>query len=293
VKDISVFFIPIIIFCPTPVRHAEKEKEEALRFKEKVALVTGAGRNIGAAIARAFAAEGAAVALIDIDASAAEKTAGQIKTEGGNCRAWSLDVGMAEAVAEISNQVRAHFGAVHILVNNAAVVPRTSESNAMALDLPEDIWDQAFRVNVKGAFLMSREVGRLMIQDGAKGRIVNIISAAAESPRVGAVQYCCSKAALAMLTRVLALELAPHGITVNSVSPGLIQVPQTAPLTPGRREYRDAFLRGIPMNRFGHPEEVARAVLFLAEDGSEYITGDTIRVDGGTLAGRSYLPKSV
>jgi NAD(P)-dependent dehydrogenase (short-subunit alcohol dehydrogenase family) len=132
-----------------------------------------------------------------------------------------------------------------------------------------------------------------MIRDKARGRIVNIISTAAESPRVGAVQYCCSKAALAMLTRVLALELAPHGITVNSVSPGLIQVPQQAPLTPARREYREAFLRGIPMNRFGRPEEVARAVLFLAEDGSEYITGDTIRVDGGTLAGRSYLPRSV
>jgi NAD(P)-dependent dehydrogenase (short-subunit alcohol dehydrogenase family) len=270
-----------------------KEKEEALRFKEKVVLVTGAGRNIGAAIARAFAAEGAAVALIDIDAPAAEKIAGQIKAEGGNSRAWSLDVGMAAAAAEVLKQVRAHFGAIHILVNNAAVVPRTPESNAMALDLSEDIWDQAFRVNVKGAFLMSREVGRLMIQDGARGRIVNIISAAAESPRIGAVQYCCSKAALAMLTRVLALELAPHGITVNSVSPGLIQVPQTAPLTPGRREYREAFLRGIPLNRLGRPEEVARAVLFLAEDGSEYITGDTLRVDGGILAGRSYLPKGV
>jgi NAD(P)-dependent dehydrogenase (short-subunit alcohol dehydrogenase family) len=258
-----------------------------------VALITGAGRNIGAAIARAFAAEGAAVALIDIDASAAEGTAEQIQAKGGNCRVWTLDVGMAPAVAEVSRQVRAHFGALHILVNNAALVPRTSESNAVALELPEDIWDQAFRVNVKGAFLMSREVGRLMIRDGARGRIVNIISTAAESPRVGAVQYCCSKAALAMFTRVLALELAPHGITVNSVSPGMIQVPQQAPLTPARREYREAFLRGIPMNRFGHPEEVARAVLFLAEDGSEYITGDTIRVDGGTLAGRSYLPKGV
>lgn len=263
-----------------------------MRFKDKVALVTGAGRNIGAAIAKAFAAEGAAVALIDIDTIAAEKTAGQIKTDGGNCRVWSLDVGMAAAVAEVSSQVRAHFGAVHILVNNAAVVPRSPESNALALDLSEEIWDQAFRVNVKGAFLMSREVGRLMVRDKARGRIVNIISAAAESPRVGAVQYCCSKSALAMLTRVLALELAPHGITVNSVSPGLIQIPHQAPLTPARRAYREAFLRGIPMNRFGHPEEVARAVLFLAEDGSEYITGDTIRVDGGTLAGRSYLPKS-
>jgi 3-oxoacyl-[acyl-carrier protein] reductase len=272
---------------------AKRKKEEALRFKGKVALVTGAARNIGAAIAGAFAAEGAAVALIDIDGPAAEKTAAQINAEGGNGRAWSLDVGIAAAAAEVSSDVRRHFGAIHILVNNAAVVPRTRESNAMALDLPEDLWDQAFRVNVKGAFLMSREVGRLMVQDGAGGRIVNIISAAAESPRVGAVQYCCSKAALAMLTRVLAMELAPHGITVNSVSPGLIQIPQTAPPTPGRREYREAFLRGVPMNRFGRPEEVARAVLFLAEDGSDYITGDTIRVDGGTLAGRSYLPKGM
>ena len=264
-----------------------------MRFKEKGALVTGAGGNIGAAIAQAFAAGGAAVALVDIDGSAAEETVGQIQTDGGASRGWALDVGDAQAAAEVVSRVRAHFGAIHILVNNAAVVPRTPGNNVTALDLSEDIWDQSFRVNVKGAFLMSREVGRLMIRDGVKGRIVNITSGAAESARIGAAQYCCSKAALAMLTRVLALELAPHGITVNSVSPGLIQVPQQAPLTPARREYREAFLRGIPLNRFGHPEEVARAVLFLAEDGSEYITGDTIRVDGGTLAGRSYLPKSV
>jgi 3-oxoacyl-[acyl-carrier protein] reductase len=264
-----------------------------LRFTEKVALVTGAGRNIGAAIARGFAAEGAAVALIDIDGSAAEKTAGQIQADGGTSRAWALDVGNARAAADVVSQVRSQFGNIHILVNNAAVVPRTPESNSTALDLPEEIWDQSFRVNVKGAFLMSREVGRLMIRDGVRGRIVNITSAAGESARIGAAQYCCSKAALAMFTRVLALELAPYGVTVNSVSPGLIQVPQQAPLPPGRQGYREAFLRAIPMNRFGRPEEIARAVLFLAEEGSEYITGDTIRVDGGNLAGRSYLPRNV
>jgi NAD(P)-dependent dehydrogenase (short-subunit alcohol dehydrogenase family) len=264
-----------------------------LRFKGKVALVTGAGRNIGATIARAFAAEGAAVALIDIDGPAAEKTAGRIQEDGGVSRAWAFDVGDARAVAEVASQAGAHFGTIHILVNNAAVVPRTAESNLTALDLPEEIWDQSFRVNVKGAFLMSREVGRIMIRDGVKGRIVNITSAAAESARVGAAQYCCSKAALAMFTRVLALELAPYGITVNSVSPGLIQVPQQPPLAPTRQAYREAFLRGIPLNRFGQPGEVARAVLFLADQDSEYITGDTIRVDGGTLAGRSYLPRGV
>ncbi len=263
-----------------------------MRFKGKVALVTGGGKNIGAAIAMAFGEEGAAVAVVDIDGFSAEETARKIQAEGGAALAWALDVGNASAVAGIVNQVPEHFGTIHVLVNNAALVTRTSGTINTVLEIPEEMWDKFFRVNVKGAFLMSREVSRIMIRDGVRGRIVNITSAAAESARVGAGHYCCSKAALAMFTRVLALELAPHGITVNSVSPGFIQVPQSGPMTAARKEYMEAFLRGIPVNRHGRPEEVARAVLFLAEESSEYITGESIRVDGGVLSGRTYLPKS-
>jgi NAD(P)-dependent dehydrogenase (short-subunit alcohol dehydrogenase family) len=179
-----------------------------------------------------------------------------------------------------------------MLVNNAAMVTRTPDTIATVLEAPLEMWEAFFRVNVTGAYLMSREVSRIMIGDRVRGRIVNITSTASESARVGAAHYCCSKAALAMFTRVLALELAPHGITVNSVSPGYIQVTQGVPMTPGRKEYREAFLRGIPVNRAGRPEEIARAVLFLAEENSEYITGENIRVDGGALAGRSHLPRS-
>ncbi|MBW2149012.1 MAG: SDR family oxidoreductase, partial [Deltaproteobacteria bacterium] len=224
-----------------------------MRFAGKVALVTGAGKNIGAAIARAFGAEGAAVAVVDIDSSSAEETARKIKADGGSAFAWTLDVGDASAVAEIVSQVQRHFGTIHSLVNNAALVTRTSDTITTILETSEEIWDQFFRVNVKGAFLMSREVSRIMIRSEVRGRIVNITSVAAESARIGAGHYCCSKAALAMFTRVLALELAPHGITVNAVSPGFIQVPQSGPVTAARKEYMEAFLKGVPVNRHGRP----------------------------------------
>ena len=262
-----------------------------MRFKGKTVLVTGAGRNIGTAIARAFGAEGAAVAVTDIVGSQAEEVAGKMRSEGGKARAWALDVGESSAVAEVVAQVRDSLGPLHVLVNNAALVPRAGGENPSVMDMPEDLWDRVFRVNVKGAFLMSREVSRHMVRDVIKGKIVNIGSASAESARSGAAHYCCSKAALAMLTRVMALELGPHGIAVNTVSPGIIEVSQGGPMTAARKAYRDAFLTAIPLQRFGRPEEVARAVLFLAEEGGEYITGESLRVDGGTLAGRAHLPK--
>lgn len=159
-------------------------------------------------------------------------------------------------------------------------------------ELTEGVWDQFFRVNIKGAFLMSQAVSRTMIRDRVRGKIINITSAAGESARPNAAAYCCSKAALAMFTRVLALELGPQGITVNSVAPGFIEIPQPGPANPVREAYAGAFRQTVPMNRLGRPEDIARAVLFLAEDGSDYITGENIRVDGGALAGRTNLPKS-
>ncbi len=263
-----------------------------MRFQEKVALVTGAGRNIGAAIAKAFGAEGATVAAVDIELASAEKTAEVIRAAGGKGSAWKLDVSDAAEVATIVSQVRESFGRIDILVNNAGQVGRKPEFNVLIHELSEEVWDQFFRVNAKGPFLMSRAVSQIMIRDKTPGRIINITSAAAESARVGGGGYCCSKAALAMLTRVLALELGPLGIAINSVSPGYIEVPQPGTVTSSRKEYREAFLRNVPMHRPGYPEEIARAVLFLAEDGSSFITGESLRVDGGALAGRMNLPKS-
>ncbi len=263
-----------------------------MRFQRKVALVTGAGRNIGAAIAKAFGAEGATVAVLDVDLASAEKTAGEIRADGGKGHAWRLDVGDAAEVAAVVPRVRDSCGKIHILVNNAGQVSRTPELNALIPELSEEVWDQFFRVNAKGPFLVSRAVSQIMIRDKVPGRIINITSAAAESARIGGAGYCCSKAALAMFTRVLAMELGPAGITVNSVAPGYIENPQPGPVTAERKEYREAFLRNVPLNRPGNPEDITRAVLFLAEEGSGYITGESLRVDGGNLAGRMYLPKS-
>ncbi len=263
-----------------------------MRFQGKVALVTGGGNNIGAAIAWMFGTDGAAVAIDDTDSSAAEEMARKIQQAGGKARAWNIDVSDAPAVARMVKEVRDLWGPIHILVNNAAVITRSAGTTSSVVDMPEEQWDRFFRVNVKGPFLMSREVARAMIQDKVPGRIINITSGAGESARIGASHYCSSKAALGMFTRVLAMELASYGITVNAVSPGLIPPPQRGALTPARKEYEDAILKGIPVKRFGRPEEIARAVLFLAEEGSDYITGATIRVDGGSMAGRTYLPKS-
>jgi NAD(P)-dependent dehydrogenase (short-subunit alcohol dehydrogenase family) len=260
-----------------------------LRFKGKVVLVTGAGRNIGAAIARAFGAEGATVAAADLVLSSAKETAQQIQGGGGEAQAWELDVATEGSVCEVVRQVRQRFGNIHVLVNNAAAVPRNPAANVPVQEMSLELWNHFFQVNAQGPFLMSREVSRVMIRGGVRGRIVNITSGAGESARIGAAHYCCSKAALAMLTRVMALELGPYGITVNSVSPGLIQVQME--MTPVRLEFMKSFLKAIPLNRYGQPEEIARAVLFLAEEDSGYITGESLRVDGGALAGRFHLPR--
>jgi NAD(P)-dependent dehydrogenase (short-subunit alcohol dehydrogenase family) len=242
-------------------------------------IVTGAGHGIGNAIAEAFAANGDAVTLADRDPTRAEAVAAEIHQQTGS-RAIPVqtdvrDVASVEAMVETSVS---EFGAIDVLVNNAGIYP-----SSLVVDMTDAEWDAVFDTNVKGTFLVSRAVARRMIARGAGGRIVNLTSASAEIGRVGAAHYCASKAAIAMFTRVLALELAPHDIAVNAVGPGLIEVPDWS--------HSDAYIAAMvaanPMRRMGQPEEIARAVLYLADPATTYVTGTTLYVDGGGLAGRS------
>jgi 3-oxoacyl-[acyl-carrier protein] reductase len=244
----------------------------------RVAMVTGAAHGIGRGIAREFARSGARVAIADLREAEAERAAREIAAEtGAEMLPVALDVRDAASVAAAVERIETALGPIVVLVNNAGIYPNTP-----VVEMDEAEWDAVFDTNVKGMFLVSRAVARRMIARGAGGRIVNISSGSAESGRVGAAHYCASKAAVNMFTRVLAMELAPHDIAVNAVGPGLVEVPGWSLSA----EYIDAMVAATPMKRMGQPDDIARAVLYLASPEATYITGTTLYVDGGSLAGR-------
>ena len=251
----------------------------------KVVLVTGGAHGIGHGVVGAFARAAASVAVADIDGVAAAKTAAEIEEATGTpVSPIQLDVRKAASVMAAVDAIVARFGRIDVLVNNAGIYP-----NSPVLEMDEAEWDAVFATNIKGAFLVARAVARVMVERGEGGRIVNVSSGAAVSGRVGGAHYCSSKAALNMFTRVLAIELAPHRITVNAVAPGLIEVERNAELAP---EYVESILRTLPAGRIGQPADVANAVLFLAAPASSFITGSILTVDGGSTAGRTGLPLS-
>jgi len=250
---------------------------------DRVVLVTGGGHGIGRAIGEVFARDGARVVIADRLASAAESVANAIRKEtAAEALPVEVDVRDAASVEAAVQQVIDRFDQIDVLVNNAGIYPNTP-----VVEMDEAEWDAVFDTNVKGMFLVSRAVARRMIDRGAGGRIVNISSGAAKSGRVGAAHYCASKAAVDMFTRVLALELASHDIVVNAVAPGLIEVPDWSLSD----EYINALIALTPMGRIGQPEDIARAVLYLASPEATFITGSVLSVDGGSLAGRP-LPLS-
>lgn len=249
----------------------------------RVVLVTGGGHGIGRAICEIFARNGDRVVIADRSASAAETVSSAIQEEMGvEALPVEVDVRDAESVVAAVRQVIERFGQIDVLVNNAGIYP-----NTLVVEMSEAEWDAVFDTNVKGMFLVSQAVARRMIERGAGGRIVNISSGSAKSGRIGAAHYCASKAAVDMFTRVLALELAPHDIVVNAVAPGLIEVPNWSL----SEEYINALIALTPVGRIGQPEDIARAVLYLASAEATFITGSVLAVDGGSLAGRP-LPLS-
>lgn len=244
-----------------------------MRLKDKVAIVTGAGRGIGLAIALALAREGARVALCDIERSTLDTALAAIKARGGQALAFQLDVSSKEQVQGVVAQVLAQWGASDILVNNAGIYDVLP-----AEDITKEQWDRVLAVNLTGAFFCCQAVIRSMKRQGS-GRIINIASSAGKSGgTLAGAHYSVSKAGLICLAKQLALELGPHGITANAVAPGRIDTPM---IKTRSDEENEAFRQRTPMRRLGTAEDVANAVVFLASEEASFITGEAMDVNGG------------
>ena len=244
-----------------------------MRFEGKVAAVTGGGSGIGRATAEALAAEGARVAVLDIDGDSAAATAEAI---GPAALAAALDVTHAEAVAAAMDWVAATAGGFDILVTSAAIA-----LNAPILETDAADWRRVIETNLTGTFLASRAAGRIMAAAGA-GRIVHVSSVNGLRAVTGRGAYAAAKGGVEMLTKVMAAELGPLGVTVNAVAPAPVETPMIAEMH--GPETREAWHRVLPIKRYGDPLEVAAAILFLASDEAAYINGHTMAVDGGFMA---------
>jgi NAD(P)-dependent dehydrogenase (short-subunit alcohol dehydrogenase family) len=251
-----------------------------MRFENTVVVVTGGGNGIGQAIAQAFAAEGAAVAIAEINPAAGERTAAAIIAAGGRAIAVPTDVADEEQVAHMAATVEAQLGPITILVNNAGVV-----AHILLLEMDRETWDRQIAVQLTGPFLVSKHIARGMIANHTPGRIINISSVSALMGRVKGGPHCASKAGLTLLTKVLAMELGEYGITVNAIAPGLIQTEAQREEMNLSQEYQQRYLRELPLGRLGQPDDIARSVLFLASPDAAWITGQLHVVDGGLMAG--------
>ncbi len=247
-------------------------------FTDRVAVVTGAGRGIGAAIAGRFAAGGATVAVLDLDPETAAATSQAITAAGGRALAVGLDVADEDAVDAAVTRVAEEFGRIDILVNNAGVTRDNLLFKMSATD-----WDTVLGVHLRGNFLMSRAVQKHMVER-RYGRIVSLSSRSALGNR-GQANYSAAKAGVIGLTATLAIELGPFGITVNAVAPGYIDTEMTR--ATARRmgadpeEFAAAAAEQIPARRVGKPEDVAAVVTFLASEDAGYVNGQTVHVNGG------------
>jgi glycerol dehydrogenase len=250
-----------------------KGYDRSFMLTGRVAMVTGAAQGIGKAIAALFAEKGATVALIDMQDSVSE-TAAEIRDAGGNALALTADLTHTQEIERVVEKTVKELGKVDILVNNAGVALLEE-----ARSLSESFWDRTMAVNVKAPFMLSQRVAREMIRAKTGGRIANMASQASVVALERHVAYCASKAAIVAMTQVLAVEWAKYDITVNAVSPTVIMTELGKKAWAG--EVGEAMRRKIPAGRFGHPDEVAAAVLYLCSDAAALVTGTNLIIDGG------------
>ncbi len=240
----------------------------------KVAVVTGAGRGIGRAVALRFAAEGAKVVVVSRTVENSEKVAAEVRAAGVEAWAHAVDVADSAAVGVAADKILAEAGRVDILVNNAGVT-----RDGLLMRMSEEDWDTVVNTNLRGAFLVTRAFTRAFVKQRA-GRIINIASVIGLIGNAGQCNYAASKAGLIGLTKSVARELASRSVTCNAIAPGFISTDMTAVLG---EELRAKLLAQIPLNTFGEAEDIAQAALYLAGPGGRYVTGQVLVVDGGMV----------
>ncbi len=243
-------------------------------FRGKVVIVTGGARGIGREIALAFASYGAKVAICDLNEEALKESAQDIEKSGGESLFVIANVVDDKDVQSVIDKVVDKWGRVDILVNNAGIT-----RDNLLLRMKEEDWDAVLAVNLKGIFLMTRSVAKVMVKQRS-GKIINIASVVGVMGNVGQANYSASKGGVIAFTKTVAKELASRGINVNAVAPGFIKTKMTEVLS---EEVKKRLMDNIPLRRLGEPRDVANACLFLASSLADYITGQTILVDGGMV----------
>lgn len=253
-----------------------------MKLENKVSIVTGGGQGIGKAVCLSFAREGSDVLVTDIVSQTAKEVSEEIRAMGRRSLSFEMDVSNGNQAKEMVKTALAAFGRIDVLVNVAGIFIKSPIE-----EVSEQDWDRVIAVNLKGTFLCSQAVGKEMIKQGG-GSIVNFASVAGHTPQIYSGAYSPSKAGVILLTKIMAVEWAKYNIRVNAVSPGPITTPMTDSVY-NTEKLRKGRTKAIPLNRFGNPEEVAKAVLFLASDDASYITGHALAIDGGSLNSVFYL----
>jgi NAD(P)-dependent dehydrogenase (short-subunit alcohol dehydrogenase family) len=250
----------------------------------KAAIVTGGSSGIGKAIVKTYLDHGAKVAIVDVDEEGLQETGKELARSKEKVLLVNCDITKVEDVRKVVDETVKKWKKIDILVNNAGVGTISS-----LIEMTEEEWDYVLDINLKGMFLFTREVAKVMIEQ-KEGCVINLSSINEEVPLAGEIHYCVSKGGVKMLTRAIALELAPYNIRVNAIAPGMTETALTEEILV-IPELRGAVLHQIPLGRIGRPEDIAKVAVFLASDYASWVTGSTVCVDGGMhlIGEESYL----